>query len=88
MKKILFVWLSIWSLAMVWSSLQDPGSETPNTSIKDISGEQHVYRDFSVNTDNWCIIHKKYELVERRIPPKKLKKRTLPRKNQKNTKLI
>ena len=68
--------------------IRDPIITTPNTSIKDISGEQHVYRDFSVNTDNWCIIHKKYELVERRIPPKKLKKRTLPRKNQKNTKLI
>ena len=80
MKKILFVWLSIWSLAMVWSSLQDPGSETPNTSIKDISDEQHVYRDFSVNTDNWCQIHQTWEFVERRISSKTMQVGTYTRK--------
>ena len=81
------MWLSMWFLIMVWSSLQDPGADVPNTTIRDVSGEQHIYRNFSVNTDNWCTIHKKYELVKRRNPSKNTKQRILPRKNQKNTKL-
>ena len=59
MKKILFVWLSIWSLAMVWSSLQDPGSETPNTSINArISTSIHTSINTSINTVTVTVIVK------------------------------
>ena len=87
MKKILFVWFSVWSGLMVWASIKETDDNNSTTSIKDIFGKKHIYRQILINNDNWCIIHERYEFVKRPKPPKNTNQRVLPRKNQKNTKL-
>tara|TARA_R110002051_G_scaffold269744_1_gene329961 strand:+ start:199 stop:378 length:180 start_codon:yes stop_codon:yes gene_type:complete len=55
MKNILFVWFFL------------NGCSQHPVTLKDTSGKQHIYSNVIVNKNNWCELHEKWELVERRI---------------------
>ena len=59
------MWLSVWSGLMVWASIKETDDNNSTTSIKDIFGKKHIYRQILINNDNWCIIHERYEFVKR-----------------------
>ena len=88
MKKIFFVWFSVWSAIMVFSLIMEIDSNHSTTSIKDKSGKKHVYQNILLNKDNWCIIHKKYEVVKRSISTKNKHQRIFTRKNEKTSDLV
>ena len=88
MKKILFVWLSVWSVLMIWSLIIEIDSNNPTTSITDRSGKEHVYQTILFNKDNWCILHEKYEVVKRSISSKNKHQRIFTRKNEKTSDLV
>ena len=54
MKKIFFMWFFL------------NGCSQHPVTLKDISGKQHIYNNIIVDQNNWCELHERWELVERR----------------------
>ena len=93
MKKIFYMWLSFWSVLMIWSVSAEFSGRGLSVSIKDTNVKDHLYQETLINKNNfiiypWCIIHKKYELVKRPISPKNKNQRIFTRKNEKTSDLV
>lgn len=83
MKKILFVWLLCTGCDI--NTVSDPN--TSAIIIKDSLGNKHSYAFLRVNHNNWCVVHQKYEFVERRIYYQNFNMHSYTPKNQKNSEM-
>ena len=62
MKKMLFVWLLFTGCSVNTVS----NSNLSAIVIQDSFGKKHSYALLRINRNNWCVVHQKYEFVERR----------------------